>query len=329
MKKLFLVLFVLMAFATSVFANGASEAAAPADKWPERTITLVVTANTGGDVDQVARLLAPELTKELGVNVVVQNMGGNGGNQAVQHVLTSDADGYTFIIFNGMYYTGLIAGKFQQSMDDGLEIACTAAKSDTQVLVVDAKSDITTAAKMAEKIKNEPNTVKFAATLGSPSQFHAVATENAMGGKFKKVDVASGSDKLVALLSGEVNVVSSTQSLVKDYVAQGKIAIVGSICAERSSFFPETATFKDQGYDLGPDFAATYMLMAKKGTDQAFLDKFGEAVKRVMEKPEARQLFENLYYSPAVRVGDEAKAWKQEAFGLFEGMREAIVNDKW
>ncbi len=327
MKKVFLVLLLVCAVVSMAFANGAAEDAAAS--YPERSISLIVPAKTGGDVDQVARILASELTKELGVNVVVQNMAENGGNIGIQQVVSQDADGYQFMLFNGTYFTGIVAGKYSPSIDENLSIVCTAAKADNQILVVDAKSDITTAKAMADKIKAEPNTVKFAATLGSPSQFHAVATETAAGGKFKKVDVASGSDKLVALLSGEVDVVSSTQSLVKDYVKQGKIAIVGSICSERSDLYPDTPTFKEQGYDLGPDFAATYMIVAKTGTDKAITDKFAAAVKRVMENPEALETLRNLGYTPAVRVGDEAVEWKKNAFESFNSMADAIRNDKW
>lgn len=327
MKKFALAIVFMMAFAGMVFANGTTEAAG--SNYPERAITLVVPAKTGGDMDQVGRILASELTKELGVNVVVQNMGENGGNMGIQHTLDEDADGYTYVLFNGIYFTGIIGGKFSSTLDKDLVTVCTAAKSDTQVLVVDAKSDITTPDSMAKKIQQQPNTVKFAATLGSPSQFHAVATETAMNGKFKKVDVASGTDKLVALLSKEVDVVSSTQSLVKDYVSQGRIAVVGSLCNERSSFYPETATFKEAGYDLGPDFAATYMILAKNSTPQECIDKFAAAVAKVMSDPKSLQVFENLSYAPAVRVGAEAQQWRENAYDLFEGMREAIVNDKW
>ncbi len=327
MKKFLLTLTLVLAVSGMIFANGAAESSV--DSYPERAITLIVPTKTGGDVDQVGRILASELTEKLGVNVVVQNMGENSGNVGIQYVLNSDADGYTYILFNGVYFTGIISGKYDASIDDNLETVATVAKSDTQILVVDAKSDITTAADMAEKIKNEPNTVKFAATIGSPSQFHAVALEKAAGGKFKKVDVASGSDKLVSLLSGEVNVVSSTQSLVKDYVTQGRIAVVGSICSERSSFYPDTPTFKEQGYDLGPDFAATYILMAKKGTNPAFTDKIAAAINEVMQDPEAVEIFENLGYAPDVRVGEEAVAWKDNAYALFDSMTEDIKNDRW
>ena len=89
------------------------------------------------------------------------------------------------------------------------------------------------------------------------------------------------------------------------------------------------ATFKEAGYDLGPDFAATYMVLAKKGTPQNAIDKFANAVKEVMEDPEALEALTNLFYSPAVRVGAEADAWRKQAAGLFESMREDIKNDIW
>ena len=69
MKKVLIALVLMLAVTGMVFANGAAEGAA--DNYPERSITLVVPAKTGGDMDQVSRILAAELTKELKVNVVV------------------------------------------------------------------------------------------------------------------------------------------------------------------------------------------------------------------------------------------------------------------
>ena len=102
MKKVFLALLLVCAVVSMAFANGAAEDAAAS--YPERSISLIVPAKTGGDVDQVARILASELTKELGVNVVVQNMAENGGNIGIQQVVSQDADGYQFMLFNGTYF---------------------------------------------------------------------------------------------------------------------------------------------------------------------------------------------------------------------------------
>ena len=277
----------------------------------------------------LARILANGLTQNSGVNVVVQNMDGNGGNVALQYLIDSDPDGYQVYLMNGGVFTSQVTGKYIYDFDANFDPVCTIAKADNQVLVVDAKSNLTTADDMAKAIRENPGTVKFAATIGSPSQFHAVATETAMGGKFKKVDISSGSDKLVSLLSGECDVVSSTQSLVKDYVTSGQIAVVGSICHERCAFAPDTPTFAEQGYDLGPDFAATYILFMTKDTPDEIKQKFADLCQDVMSDPEQLKNFEALQYTPEFRGPADATEWYQSAKDDWFAMKEAIDNDRW
>src|SRR3546814_3886547 len=61
-------------FALGALALGSAAAASAA--YPERPITMVVSYPPGGTVDLVARLMAPELEKELGQTVIVDNKGG-------------------------------------------------------------------------------------------------------------------------------------------------------------------------------------------------------------------------------------------------------------
>jgi len=71
---------------------------AQAQAWPSRPITLVVPFAAGGNVDAVTRLLAPELARRLGQNVVVDNAPGAGGTIATERVARAAPDGNTLLV---------------------------------------------------------------------------------------------------------------------------------------------------------------------------------------------------------------------------------------
>ena len=63
-------------------------------KYPSKPITIVVPFAAGGTVDIIARMVGEHLQK-LGATVVVENMGGAGGNIGVNRVAKAAPDGYT------------------------------------------------------------------------------------------------------------------------------------------------------------------------------------------------------------------------------------------
>ncbi|KJS88341.1 MAG: hypothetical protein JM58_00775 [Peptococcaceae bacterium BICA1-8] len=104
-KSFVLILIILLAL--SLVLSGCGQKEKPADqgtekveqkeveKWPTRPITIIVGFNAGGGMDVMSRAIAPELTKFLGVDVIVQNMPGAGSGTAAEYVLKQPADGYT------------------------------------------------------------------------------------------------------------------------------------------------------------------------------------------------------------------------------------------
>ena len=66
--------------------------------WPSKTIRFVVPFVPGGTSDIVARTVAGELTKQLGVAVIIDNKAGGGGVPAMQEVSRAAPDGYTIIL---------------------------------------------------------------------------------------------------------------------------------------------------------------------------------------------------------------------------------------
>ena len=71
--------------------------------FPSKPIRMVVAFPPGGPVDVVARLLSPKMSETLGQSIVIENVGGGGGNIAAQRVAKSAPDGYTVLAHSSAY----------------------------------------------------------------------------------------------------------------------------------------------------------------------------------------------------------------------------------
>ena len=296
-------------------------------EYPTKPIQMLIPTKPGGDVDNNARLLSKCIEQYLGTTLVPVNVEGGGGGIAMQQVDEANADGYTFFYYNYAMFTSGVVGKLTYTYEDFKPVVMTS-KADSQILVVAKDSPYQTVGELVQAIKEQPGTVRFAATFGAPSQFHAVAIENATGGKFKKIDVSSGADKIVALLSGEIDVLSTTTGLMKDYIASDKVTVLGAITKERSEFAPDIPTFTEQGVDLGEGFETAYVLYAHKDTPQYVIDKMVEAVQKTMSDEAAVTEFENAAFAPNVLSGSELEERLQEVNDYYFGMKDLIANDQ-
>ncbi|PZR52099.1 MAG: hypothetical protein DI537_55865, partial [Stutzerimonas stutzeri] len=93
MKTLKALFGVSAALAVSLLATSAL-----GQTYPERTITMVVPFSAGGPTDTVTRLVAEAMSKDLGQQIVVENVGGAGGTLGAGRVASADPDGYTLLL---------------------------------------------------------------------------------------------------------------------------------------------------------------------------------------------------------------------------------------
>jgi len=73
-------------------------AGAATAEYPDRSITLIIPFAAGGSTDVVGRIVAEGMSRELGQQVVVQNVGGAGGTLGAQQAAAAEADGYTILM---------------------------------------------------------------------------------------------------------------------------------------------------------------------------------------------------------------------------------------
>lgn len=307
-------------------SSGSASSGGSQSNYPNGPVQIVLPAKPGGDVDSSGRLFAKDLEKYLGATVVPVNVDGGGGNLAMKQIMDGDADGQQVINYFS-YANAVLGGKLEYAWDDIVPVACYA-KNDTQILVVSKDAPYSNAQELVDYMKEHPGEVSFAVTLGSPSHYHAVAFEQASGTTFKKVDIGSGSDKVVAMLSGEVDVVSSTVGIMKDYIASGDAKVIGSLASERSDFAPDIPTLNEQGVDIGDvGFAVHYTVWVKKDTPQDIIDSLASAIEQMVNDEEYQKDCENLQFTPLYMDPTKVAEYETEYYDFLNGMADTIQSD--
>ena len=307
-------------------SSGSASSGGSQSNYPNGPVQIVLPAKPGGDVDSSGRLFAKDLEKYLGTTVVPVNVDGGGGNLAMKQIMDGDADGQQVINYFS-YANAVLGGKLEYAWDDIVPVACYA-KNDTQILVVSKDAPYSNAQELVDYMKEHPGEVSFAVTLGSPSHYHAVAFEQASGTTFKKVDIGSGSGEVVAMLSGEVDVVSSTVGIMKDYIASGDAKVIGSLASERSDFAPDIPTLNEQGVDIGDvGFAVHYTVWVKKDTPQDIIDSLASAIEQMVNDEEYQKDCENLQFTPLYMDPTKVAEYEAEYYDFLNGMADTIQSD--
>ena len=298
-----------------------------AQDFPSKPIQLIVPFKPGGDVDLNARITAKHLVNHLGQPVVVVNTDGGGGNIAAHKLLDSPADGHTLLMFNTVLFTGPVAGSMDVTMDD-FDIVGIGTYSDTLIWVTRAEAPYSTVPELNDAVLAAPDTISYAATVGAPSHLQAIAYERAIEGDLKKIDTGSGVDKIVAAISGQVDLLTTNYSLVKDYVTAGQLKILGNLGAERSELIPDVPTFLEGGVDFGANFNMFYVIVAPKGTPDDVKQTLADAIKATVEDPAVAEEFNANYFITGFRDAEEAYDYLKGVEPGFNAMKDIVAADR-
>ena len=155
---------LLAAAATLALASLSTGALAQAD-WPSKPIKLISPFPAGGTSDVMARMIAAPLSKELGQQVVVENIGGAGGVIGTARSLTMAPDGYTLIqtgVGQNAVAHGLDPKISYDSMRDFIHI--TQVHSGPNVLVAHPSAPFNTFKEFVTYVQKNPNKLNYGYT---------------------------------------------------------------------------------------------------------------------------------------------------------------------
>ena len=299
----------LFACACGLLALAFGAAPALAQDYPNRPIKVIVPFSPGGAVDGPMRVIAQELSKRLGQQVVVENRPGAGATIGTEAVAKSAPDGYTLLLAS---QTNAISASLYKNLTyDPIEdfAPISLLGREPGVVVVNPSVPAKTLAEFVSYVKANPGKVDYASS-GNGSGQHLFAALLAMraGLKMNHVPYRGSGQATADLLGGQVQMAIPGTAGMVGHIRNGKLRPLAVTGATRSPQLPDVPTMIESGY---PDFEAyVWMgLLAPKGTPQAIIDRLYREVVAALASPEVK--------SHMATAGIEAVGSTPAEFGTF------------
>src|SRR6266702_3569345 len=179
--------------------------AAWAQGYPDRPLRLVVGFPPGGSGDFLARIIAEELTREIGQPVVVDNKPGAGSNIAAEHVARAAPDGHT-ILLAGNFSHAINPWLYKLSWDPHRDFTPITEVAVMSIIVCIApQHGIRSMKELIAKVRSEPGKWFYASPGNGTSQHLAGAELNRLAGiDMQHVPFKGGAPSLQAVLVGDL-----------------------------------------------------------------------------------------------------------------------------
>jgi tripartite-type tricarboxylate transporter receptor subunit TctC len=262
-------------------------ACAQAQTFPTKPIRLVVGYPPGGSGDFTSRIAADELTKELGVGVVVENRAGAGGNIAAEVVAKAPPDGYTLL--NAWNHAINLALYKTNNYSEKDFVAISRVASGPAVLVVNAASPFSNLKDLVSYAKANPGKL-FNASAGYGSTPHLASAlfESVAGVQFTSVQFKGGGPAAQSLIAGETQVMFATAPTVMQFVRAGRMRALSLTTRDASPSIPGIPGAEAAGL---PGYHSTFWfgLYAPAGTPRAVVQRLHQAALRGLSKAQAKE----------------------------------------
>ena len=226
---------------------GPARAQAPA-AYPSRPLRLVVGAAPGGNVDLTARIVARRLAEVLGQPVVVENRLGAGGAIAFNAVRQSAPDGYTLLLAPTGFTTA-VALNPNAGYDPVRDFTAIGTVSQfAYAIAVAAGSPWNSLQELLAAARVKPGTIGYG-TGGVGSGQHLVAELLAAsaGVQLLHVPYKGGAAPVTDLIGGQIPMVVEIESVLAPHVRAGRVRVLATTGAVRSTLLPEVPTVAESG----------------------------------------------------------------------------------
>lgn len=279
-------IFTLIAAFAALFCIGPQ---ARADDYPSHVIRLVVPYAPGGGTDVMARRLAEEMSESLGQRVIVENVGGAGGNIGMQQVARATPDGYTIVLALTAQFAvnpSLYRKLPYDPVKDFDPVALLAVAP--YVLVVHPGLPAHNVKELIELAKKEPGKLAYAsAGNGSGAHLSAELLKSTAGIDMIHVPYKGAGAAYADLLAGRTQVMFSTYAPIAGHLKAGTLRAIAVSTEKRAPGLPDVPAVSETLPGYRSD--VWYVMAAPAGTPVDIVARLNKAALGALKSPAIRE----------------------------------------
>jgi tripartite-type tricarboxylate transporter receptor subunit TctC len=263
-----------------------------AQAWPSRAVTLVSPFPAGGITDLLSRIVAEELTKSLGQNVVVENRVGASGAVALSAVAKAPADGYT-LVMGGSAPTAIVPALNRNVSYGPKDFDAIGYVAGLPIILVTHPSvQGSTVKEFIDYVRANQATLNCAHHgVGSGNHLACLRFAKMIGVQMADVGYKGAPPLDIDLLANRVQIYFGTLPTQIQYVRSGQMKAIGMASMRRTPFAPDIPTLEEQGLK-GLNLDSWNALYAPVGTPKAIIERLNNELNKVLAKPEVRKRIE-------------------------------------
>jgi tripartite-type tricarboxylate transporter receptor subunit TctC len=276
--------------ATSAFLLLAFAAPLSAADYPDRPIRLIIPFPAGGSNDVVGRLVANQLSVQLGHKVFVDNRGGAGGVLGTEAAATAAPDGYTLLVVSLAHAVNPALYKLNYDPIKSFTPISIMATG-PNVLVVNPALPANSVKELLALVKEKPGAIDYAsAGVGSFQHLGGELFKLVAGVNLQHVPYKGGGPAMQDVIAGHVKVMFSSLVQTTPFIQSGQLRALGVGGKTRNPILPEVPTIAEAGV---PGYQADnwWGIVAPAGTPQPIVDKLYADIQVALKSPELTQAF--------------------------------------
>lgn len=261
---------------------------ASAQSFPSKPITLIVPFAPGGNLDVVARTLAPAMERALGQTVVVDNKAGAGGALGAALVARAPADGHTLLVSTPNALVVLPQMTKTTYKLDNFQPVGLAATTALVIVVKGSDSRFKDITALMDSIRANPGKTSMGhAGLGTTNHVALMQFEEAARVKLNIIPYKGGAPALVDLIGGQLDAVLDQLTSSAPHIQSGALRALAVLSRERDPALPNLPTLREAGL---LDFEATTAagLLAPAGTPAAVIEVLNAALRKALAEDAVR-----------------------------------------